>query len=97
MLIIGGIPEDWGIIPSFLNEDDTRSAKEQIDSHYVGGWNSFEGFTLDAQNMQLKYTGDPPLKPLSAMSFRDEMLFMYEYAWVLIMQKDGSYDVARLD
>jgi hypothetical protein len=97
LMIVGGSPEDWGIIPSFLNEDDPRSAKEQIHSHYMGGWNAFQGFTFDPEKLTLKYPDDPLLEPLSALLFRNETLLIYQSAWVVILQKDGSWEVARLD
>jgi hypothetical protein len=95
--MVGGHAEDWGFIPSFLDEDDERTAQEQINAHYIGGWNAFEGFTLNPETMQLSYTGDPPMLPISVLVFRDETLYMYDHAWTLIMQKSGDWTIARLD
>jgi hypothetical protein len=97
MMIMGGRPDDWGIIPSFLDEDDPRSARDQIAAAYVGGWNKFEGFTINPETLAIKYPGDPEHKPRSALVFRDELLLIYESAWVVILQKDRSWEVARLD
>jgi hypothetical protein len=41
--------------------------------------------------------GDPALEPLAAIPFRNELILIYKFAWVAIVQKDGSFDVARLD
>ena len=29
--------------------------------------------------------------------FRDEMIFLYQSAWVLILQRNGSWVIARMD
>ena len=84
-----------GYIPSFLSEDDPRSAAEQIAAEYVGGWSKFDGFKMIDES--LKYPGDPALQPLAEGWLRDEHILVYESAWVAIVQKDGSFEVARLD
>jgi len=92
-----------GFIPSFLNEADPRPAKEQINEAYAhgGGWNSFNGFGLGIDSRSelytLEYEGDPPTHELSRATFRDETLVFFEHSWFAIIQKDGSYDIARLD
>lgn len=91
-----------GFIPQFLSEDDPRPAKEQIDSAYQhgGGWRSFEGFELKGGNgipYTLIYPGDPITESLSQATLRDETIVYFEHSWVAIIQKDGSYDIARID
>lgn len=95
-LFRGTHPEVLGFIPSFLDPDDPRPAAEQFNARYIAGWHPFEGFTL-LGNGDLKYTGDPPLHPLAMTNLRDEQITFYEYAWVMIMQPDGSWEVARMD
>ncbi len=97
LVIVGGEVADWGIIPTFLNPADPRSAAEQIDANYVSGWQHFEGFTFDPDTLTLHYKGDPPLRPLSLLLFRNERLLIYPHEWVLIMQPDRSWQIARLD
>jgi len=89
----------WGIIPTMLNVDDPRPAAQQLDSGYQhgGGWRPFTKFTFDQKAATLTYPGDPPMRPLSIMSFRDETLMMFESAWVVILQKDGRWEVSRMD
>ena len=90
-------PEMLGFIPSFLDEDDPRCARDQIDANYhFGGWNKFDGFTLN-DKMQLEYPGDPPIIPLAMTVMRDEVIIFYQHSWLLIKQKDESFEVARLD
>lgn len=106
MKFISGRLWHWGYIPDFLDEADPRPAAEQINEHYVSGWQHFAGFKLNEKNLILTYgvasddpydPPDPPMSPLSVMSFRKETLAIYESAWVLIMQEDKTWEVARLD
>jgi hypothetical protein len=89
--------DDLGFIPTFLDEDDPRPAKEQIDARYISGWQSFKGFTLDPKTGIMTYPEDPPLKPLAMTQLRDEQILFYECVWLAIVQPDGSFEVARLD
>jgi hypothetical protein len=95
--MIGGTPEDWGIIPSFLDTEDPRTAREQFDAHYQGGWQPFDGFSFDKDTGVLSYLGDPPMRPLSAMIFREETIAIFPSAWVLVLQPDDSWEVCRMD
>jgi len=47
--------------------------------------------------MELHYPDDPPQKPLAMIKFRNELIFIYESAWVLILQQDGTYEISRMD
>jgi hypothetical protein len=89
-------PDMLGLIPGFLDDNDPRSAKEQIHANYISGWNRFEGFKL-LDNLSLMYPGDPRLPPMATTALRDEVIIYYPYSWVVILQKDGTYEVARLD
>ena len=91
--------EDLGYFPYFLDERDPRSAKEQIHANYAhgGGWNSFKMFNLDRETMALSFPDDPPIRPKFLTVLRDESIFVYPLSWVLILQQDGTYDVARID
>ena len=89
-------PEMLGIIPEFLDEADPRPAREQFQSNYVGGWEPLDGFKL-IDGDRLLYATDPPLNPLIRANFRDEEITFYEYEWVMVRQKDGSWEVARMD
>lgn len=86
-----------GFIPSFLSLDDPRPAREQFDANYIGGWNPFTGFTLNQGDKSIEYPGDPRLPALFEMTFREEAIFVYSHAWVLILQKDGSFEISRMD
>lgn len=87
----------WGYIPTFLSLDDPRTAREQFNEHYISGWQPFKGFTFNKDTLSLKYPGDPAYKPVSEMQFRDERIILYPHAWVLVLQKDGTWEVCRMD
>jgi len=93
------IRDALGFIPTFLSEDDPRTAREQIHANYGhgGGWIPAKGFTLDQETMTLTYPGGPPLKPVATSMLRDEMILVYPYAWVVIVAPDGAYEVSRCD
>ena len=98
ILAPGATLDHVGLIPHWLDEDDPRPAKEQLGENYAhgGGWQPFEGFEL-RKNRSIKYPGDEPMAPLAMMRMRDEMILIYPHAWVLILQKDGSFEVCRMD
>lgn len=94
--------EALGLIPQFFNEEDPRSAREQIAANYSfgGGWSPLSGWKM-AEDGTITYgegeDQDPPLKVLSEAKMRDETIRFYAHAWVAIVQPDGSYEVARID
>jgi hypothetical protein len=85
-----------GLIPSFLDEDDPRSAKEQFDANYIGGWLALPGVEALADGT-LCYPGDPPLEVWAITNLRDEVIRVFDCSFVSITQPDGSFEVARLD
>jgi hypothetical protein len=97
-LMNGGTLDHVGILPLWLDPEDPRSAKEQLDEHYRhgGGWQPFEGFKL-MKDSSIKYPGDPAHKPLAMMKLRDEVILVYPHSWVLILQKGGSFEICRMD
>lgn len=91
-------PEDLGFIPSFLDPDDPRSAREQLDANYQhgGGWDPRPKFTLNKDG-SLSYPGDPDMYPIALTTLHDVTVIVYPYSWVVLMQKDRSFEIARLD
>lgn len=88
-----------GYIDQFLSEADPSPAKEQLDKNYKhgGGWNKFTGFTFDPEAMTIKYPGDPAFPALWEGHLREERIIVFQSAWVMILQKDGSHEIARMD
>lgn len=104
-----GIPYDraqdyLGPIPSFLSKDNPKSAKEQIHDNYRhgGGWNTFDDnvrrkYQVLQEGERLKYPGDPPFRAIAWAKLRNEKIIVYEHAWVMIQDDDGTYEIARID
>lgn len=93
-------------LPRFLSNDDPRSARDQINANYISGWNAFAGFelakmkNLAGQSLHLyclRYPGDPAMKERSRATLRNEMVVLFDYDWIAIIQEDGTYEVARCD
>jgi hypothetical protein len=97
-MTLPGIVRLWGFILDFLDPDDPRPAREQIDAKYLGGWDAGPAaLRFDAHSLTLSYPGDPPMRPISALLFRQELLLLFPSDWVVIVQRDKSWEVARLD
>lgn len=90
--------EALGFLPYFLDEDDERSAKEQFDANYVGGWRTFgaDKFKLTDDDCLL-YPEDPPMVPRAMTMLRNELVVLYDCSIVAIIQPDRTFEVARLD
>lgn len=88
-----------GIVPTFLDEDDPRPAREQFDAKYIAGWNPQSGFKTrpHARGVDLLYPGDPPLECMAMINFRDETILVYDYGYFAVFQSDGSFEAARMD
>ena len=86
-----------GIIPTFLYEDDPRSAAEQFDSSYIGGWHPFQGFRFSKEKKALFYPSDPALYGVAEARLHDETIIVFQYGWVLVLQPTGEWEVARMD
>lgn len=89
-------PETLGFLPEIFRESDPRTAIEQADDRYSGGWQPMSGFkNVDGK---LYYPGDPPLNPLCAWVLHDEeMIVLYEHEFVAIFQRNGKFEVSRMD
>ena len=95
--------EHLGFLPGMWSDDDPRPAKEQADANYQhgGGWRPFKGFTM-LQNGNLLYPGDPMVHMLAetvlhSTTDKPEVIRFYQHDWVAIVQRDGSFEVCRMD
>jgi hypothetical protein len=107
--VVGADCSDWrsqhpkasihalGYLPNFISDNDNRSAKEQIDDRYISGWHEFKGFDMNPETNALIYPGNPDYPPLWSRKLREETIILYQHSWVAIVQKDGSFEVARID
>jgi hypothetical protein len=93
-------PEILGLIPHFLDRDDDRPAREQLNENYnrVAGssWNRISTFTMGPVG-ELLYPGDEAMQPLASAKLRDETIRVYDYGFVSITQPDGTFEAARMD
>jgi len=91
-------PDHLGLIPAFLDDNDPRPAKEQFHENYAhgGGWRPMSKMTMDKTGA-LHYPGDPEYEPIAAIRMRSETIYVYRWGIVAIRQKDGSFEVARMD
>ena len=90
---------DPGFLPMMISRRDRRPLREQLDTGYQhgGGWQPMDGWTFDPTDGSMHYPGDPPMPPLLAAPVRDETLIMYDHDFVAIIQRDGSFEIARMD
>lgn len=89
-----------GLIPTFLAPSSSLPAREQLDYAYShgGGWRPLNDvFTLGEDNQLISKYDEPDLHPLAQTKLRDEEIFFYDHAWVVIKQPDGSFEVSRMD
>lgn len=99
-ILSGHHPEELGILPDFIDQTDPRPAAEQFEERYQhgGGWRPLKGFKqVKAGGISLKYPGDPPFHPIACWPLREEMIVVYRYGFVAVFQRDGSFEIARLD
>jgi hypothetical protein len=96
-------PNVIGFLGHMLWDNNPRSAQEQLDAAYAhgGGFRPFNGFRLkhwgEEGRAELVYPEDPPMRELSRCKLRDETIIMFDYAWVAVVQPDGSFVVSRMD
>jgi hypothetical protein len=88
-----------GFLPSFLDPDDPRSAAQQIDANYAfGGWEPLPGcIAVPDPLFAWTYPGDPVFLPLAAAKLRHEVIAVYKGDFVGIWQRDGSFEISRVD
>lgn len=101
VLVEGHSVEELGLIPGFLNPDDPRSAREQLDAGYQhgGGWRPMEGFELigPPDPFCLKYPGDPMIEPFAMTRVHDEFVLVYPHDIVAIVRSPTDFEVARMN
>jgi hypothetical protein len=95
--------EEVGYLIEIISDRDPRTVREQIESNYAhgGGWNPLSGFSLHLNQgigcAELCYPGDPPMRERSRTHIRDELVIVFTYDWVAVVQNDGSFAVTRMD
>jgi hypothetical protein len=99
-LINGGSREYLGFIPDFVWPIDTRPVAAQFNDRYAhgGGWMPMNGWTMD-EMVNICYPGNEPLAPMAQYRHEPtgEHVFVYQNAWVAIVQPNGKFEVSRMD
>lgn len=102
--IYGGHPDILGMLPGFFSEHDPRTAWDQlVDNYTFGGLASpFEGFELEGEldapaKLKIKDPGDPAYKAVASAKMREELIVLFPYAWVAIVQPDRKMQIMRVD
>lgn len=91
--------EELGLLRYMLSNFNEKPAREQFNYHYKhgGGWRPIDGFEFDKSTYALTYPGDEPMHPWASTRLRYELILIYPYSFVAIVQPDGSFEVARMD
>ena len=97
-ILEGHDPEELGLLPDMIDQDDPRPAAEQFDANYAhgGGWRPMQKFIH--KGLVLYYPGDPPFRPIASWPLRHELIVVYRHGFVAVFNtEDWSFQVARLD
>lgn len=87
-----------GFLPEIFLDQDPRPAVEQAADRYAhgGGWRPQDGWELHPDGVAV-YPGDPPQQVLAMATLRNEVLLVFRYGYVAIVQPDGSFEMSRMD
>lgn len=90
-----------GFIPTFLYPHDPRTTREQLHEGYLhgGGWQPFDGFTVSktGETYSITYPGDPAFHEIARIYFRDDLIVLFPYSWVLLVPAEGEMEISRMD
>jgi hypothetical protein len=95
--------EILGYLPDIVLPGDPRPVREQLDDRYShgGGYREFGRgqWEWSQTSLRLKFPGDPAMKPLAALTLPAscEIVFFYPHQMLLIVQRDSSFTVTRVD
>lgn len=87
-----------GGIPTYLDGNSTDPLWLQLDERSRSGWNPIppgQGFQFAADDTLL-YPGLPPLQPVAMATHLGERIFIYPAGFVLILQLNQDFSLARV-
>lgn len=94
-------PEALGLIPFIVRGDDERPFAEQVEERYAhgGGWLPFGRGRWEMRGDNLRYPGDPVMRPLAWWNHPTDgsRFYVYPAAICAVVHADGRFDVVRLD
>ena len=95
------IADFLGYLPDIVLAIDPRPIKEQVEERYAHGGGYFPygkgNWTFNPERKTIKYPGDPTFMPIAELKVRDELFIVYENAICCVLQKDGTFDIIRMD
>jgi len=99
-----------GFIPEILRDDDPRPVKDQMNERYEhgGGFHAFPNkkrFTINdtaAEPCKLVYHEDDFVETMEEWGrcwfpITEELVIVFDSAITAIIQKDGSFELTRMD
>lgn len=90
----------WGEIPYWLSDDNLKPAKQQLHEGYrFGGWQSMKRDSIKMlSGDRYSYPGDPVQSPISEIQMNSgERVLLYDNAIVVVFDKNGDWDMCRMD
>jgi hypothetical protein len=90
--MVGTLPS-WAGNPEFMHLD----LHEAMEAQYgFGPLRHFDGSSI-AEDGLYSYPEDPDMHPIFELHRKDEILYIYEYAIVAFVDKNGKAFVTRMD
>lgn len=97
-----------GYLWMIFSDVDPRPCSVQVNERYTygGGWSPMQKWTAtpaddlyraSPETVRIKYPGDPAFRVLFDFKINAERVFVFDGAWVMIVQPDGSHEIARMD
>jgi hypothetical protein len=92
--------EYLGRIPTLIDPDSNDPVWQQVQDNYPYGWQPVLGderskWTLTGDEY-LIYPGLPPAAPAAMAWHRSEKILVYPGAWVVVVQLNEDFTVARI-
>lgn len=95
----GMTEEHLGYISQIIRSGRGATVAQQINANYShgGGYAPMNAFTFNPVSKSIKYPGDDAMLPWATTHIDGEDVYLYEYAWLCIVQPNGEFAVTRMD
>ena len=91
------IIESLGILPYWIDPNDERTFKEQLEERYAIPLMGLKGVTIDSTGVY-HYPEDPPSYPVAMYAGPKETVYFYRYAFVGIVNNETKTSfLTRMD
>lgn len=86
-----------GVLLEWVDDSDRRPAREQYDHHYnYGPLHESTGGSITEEGIFM-YPQDPPQYPMVKGRMRHETIYIYQHAFVAIVNDNGNIFRTRID